>query len=47
MVDTAFKIGTKEYLVESSQKDPTYGHSLLMNRAATSIWKLSEWGMRL
>ena len=45
MVDSAFKIGTKYYLVKSSQQDPIDGHALLLNRADTSIWQLSEWGM--
>ena len=46
MVDSAFKIETKDYLVEPSQQEPTDGHAILMNRAATSsIHQLSAWGM--
>ena len=44
--DSAFKIGTKLYLIKLSQQDPTDGHALLLNRKATSIRQLSEWGMR-
>ena len=47
VVDSAFKIGTKYYLVKSSQQDPLDYHTLLLNRAATSIRQLHEWGMRM
>ena len=45
VVDSAFKIGNKDYIIKSSQQDPTDGHTLLLNRAVTSIQQLSEWGM--
>ena len=44
VVDSAFKIENKEYVIKSAQQDTIYGHELLLNRAATSIWKLSELG---
>ena len=47
VVDSAFKIGTKEYLIKSSQEDPLDERLLLINRQATSIRQLSEWGMRM
>ena len=38
VIGLAFKIGNKDYLVKSSQQDPTDGHALLLNISATSIW---------
>ena len=37
VVDSAFKIGNKDYLVKSFQQDPTVGRALLLNRAATYL----------
>ena len=47
VIGLAFKIGNKDYLVKSSQQDPTDCRALLLNRTATSIWKLSECGMEI
>ena len=47
VVDSAFKIGSKEFVIKSSQQDPTDPEKLLINRAATSVRQLSEWGMRM
>ena len=48
VVDSAFKIsGSKEYIIKSSQEDPTDPQKILINRAATSVRQLSEWGMRM
>ena len=49
VVDSAFGSGNRTFLVKSSQGDPINGNAedLLMNRAATSIRQLSEWGMRM
>ena len=47
VVDSAFKIGNKDYLIKSSQQDPLDERQLLLNRQATSIRQLSEWGMRM
>ena len=48
VVDSAF-MSKQDYLIESSQKDPmTKGaHGVHLNRAATSVRQLSEWGMRM
>ena len=49
VVDSAFKVSRNESacLIKSSQEDPVVdGHSLLVNRAATSVRQPSEWGMR-
>ena len=47
VVDSAFKIGNKSYVVKSSQQDPQHAQDLIRNRDATSIRQLSEWGMRM
>lgn len=47
VVDSAFNMQNKDYLVKSSQQDPTNAAELLTNRDATSIRQLSEWGMRM
>ena len=48
VVDSAFAVGTKDYLIQSSQKDPIgEAHGVLQNRAAKSVRQLSEWGMRM
>ena len=53
VVDSAFGVGDREYLIKSAQQDPV-GHGdpvenakrVAINRAATSVRQLSEWGMR-
>ena len=47
VVDSAFNIGTKEYLIKSSQQDTLDEHALLLNRQATPIRQLSKWGMSM
>jgi len=47
VVDSAFNMLSKDYLIKSSQQDPTNAEELLTNRDATSIRQLSEWGMRM
>ena len=47
VVDSAFKIADAEYLVKSCQCDPFDIDALRLNRQATSIRQLSEWGMRM
>ena len=47
VMDSAFNIGSKDYLIKSSQQDPLDERALLLNRQATSIRQLSEWGMRM
>ena len=37
VVDSAFNIGSKDYLIKSSQQDPLDERALLLNRQATSI----------
>ena len=36
-----------DYLVKSQQADPRNRDLLLLNRQATSVRQLSEWGMRI
>ena len=49
VVDSAFGSGSRKFLVRSSQGDPVNGNAedVTINRAATSIRQLSEWGMRM
>ena len=54
VVDSAFKVLDSPSLIKSSQQDPikkkggaNAQHDLLVNRAATSVRQLSEWGMRM
>ena len=47
VVDSAFKITDQEYLIRSSRNDPENAEDLLVNRDATSVRQLSEWGMRM
>ena len=47
VVDSAFKLKNLNCLVKSSQTDPDGDLPLLVNRDATSIRQLSEWGMRM
>jgi hypothetical protein len=47
VVDSAFGVGNREYLIKSAQQDPIGGPAgVAVNRAATSVRQLSEWGMR-
>ena len=47
VVDSNFKIGTKDYLIKSSQEDPTDHHTLLVHQDATYVRQLSKQGMRM
>ena len=47
VVDSAFKLKDMNCLVKSSQTDPTEASAMLVNRDATSVRQLSEWGMRM
>ena len=47
VVDSAFKISDGDYLIKSSQCDPFDNDALRLNRQATTIRQLSEWGMRM
>ena len=46
VVDSAFKLGEREFLVRSSQ-DLTVGacHDIFQGTVATSMRQLSEWGI--
>ena len=46
IVDSTFNIGSRDFLIKSSQQDPVDGHELLVNRDATSVRQLSEWATR-
>ena len=48
-VDSAFRLGSRDYLIKSSQQDPIDGNfrTIVLNRQATSLWQLSEHGMRM
>ena len=47
VVDSAFKIGNAPYLIKSSQLDPVDPELIVLNREATSVCQLSEWGMKM
>ena len=48
VVDSAFKLENKPFLLKSSQQDPIgTPQNVSRNRAATSVRQLSEWGMRM
>ena len=47
VVDSAFKMANADYLVRSTQADPQDLFLLRLNREATSVRQLSEWGMRM
>ena len=47
MIDEAFCLSTNPYLIKSCQSDPNDSDLLLINRDATSVRQLSEWGMRM
>ena len=49
VVDSAFNLSGKPYLIQSSQDDPTNAgpRGVTLNRAATSVRQLSEHGMRM
>ena len=47
VVDQAFRLHEKDYLIQSAQQDPIGDPlAVLRNRAATSVRHLLEWGMR-
>ena len=49
VVDSAFNLAGKPYLIQSSQDDPVHAgaRGVTLNRAATSVRQLSEHGMRM
>ena len=47
VVDSAYKVGNAPYLVKSRNIDPDDDLAIAINRDATSIRQLSEWGMRI
>ena len=47
VVDSAFNLSNKRYLIKSSQQDPFTPDGVVLNRDATSLRQLSEWGMRM
>ena len=49
VVDSALKIGrgAGEFPIKSSQRDLLDARTLVINRQATSVCQLSEWGMRM
>ena len=49
VVDSAFSLATKDFMIKSSQQDPIDRgpEGVLVNRNATSVRQLSEWGMRM
>lgn len=53
VVDSAFNVRDKDCLIKSAQKDPiatdldAAAHGVSLNRQATSLRQLSEWGMRM
>mmetsp|Transcript_21055 Transcript_21055/g.58541 ORF Transcript_21055/g.58541 Transcript_21055/m.58541 type:complete len:322 (-) Transcript_21055:28-993(-) len=46
VVDSAFNLSAKDFLIKSSQLDPPSEEGVVLNRAVTSVCQLSEWGMR-
>ena len=49
VVDSAFNLSGKPYLIQSLQDDPADAEArgITLNRAATSVRQLSEHGMRM
>ena len=53
VVDSAFNVRDKDCLIKSAQQDPigtdvdTAARGVSLNRQATSLRQLSEWGMRM
>ena len=49
VVDSAFNLSGKPYLIQSSRDDPTNigARGVRLNRAATSVCQLSKHGMRM
>eukprot|EP00536_Pseudo-nitzschia_multiseries_P015480 jgi/Psemu1/42766/gm1.42766_g len=45
--DAAFKVRLSNYLIQSSQSDQVGAEALVLNREATLLWQLSEWGMQM
>ena len=46
-MDSAFQIEGGPWLIQSSQLDPEDPGGIVLNREATSLRQLSEWGMRM
>ena len=46
MVDSAFNLADKPFLVKSSQAIQEGAANLVVNRDATSVRQMAEWGMR-
>ena len=46
VVNSAFNLGKKKFLIKSSQQDPDTPAAIALNRQATSLCQLSEHGMR-
>ena len=47
VIDSAFNLSNKKYLIKSSQQDPFTEDGIRLNRNATSLRQLSEWGTRI
>uniref|UniRef100_A0A7S4AMZ1 DDE Tnp4 domain-containing protein n=1 Tax=Pseudo-nitzschia australis TaxID=44445 RepID=A0A7S4AMZ1_9STRA len=47
VVDSAFRLASQPFLIKSSQTDPDNTQGIVLNRQATSLRQLSEWGMRM
>lgn len=47
VVGSAFQPRSEEFLIQSSQTDPDDAEGSVVNRQATSLCQLSEWGMRM
>ena len=54
MVDSAFKVKGAKYLIQSQQNDPDNfvtveenTQTIVINREATALQQLSEWGMQI
>ena len=47
VVDSAFQIERGPWMIQSSQLDPEDTEEIILNREATSVRQLSEWGMRM
>ena len=46
VIDFAFNLQGRKFLIESSQTNPTDPYALALNNDATKLWQLSEHGMR-
>ena len=47
VVDSAFNVSKKNYLIKSAQQDPESQQGVILNRQATALRQLSEHGMRM